>query len=191
MDDSAAEERPSLGVDEVALILSRLPLGERARCALVSSLWARGYAQSIATALHLDLAGAGKLTDDDFAAILRRARSVTSIAAYCVDSISAEAIALLSAPGLPISSRLVRADLRGTLIDAHALFRLWALPTLEALDVSWCRGVSDQPLGALVDRCAALRKLTIWGCSQLTPLFFNGHKNDALEVVGRGRGSEF
>ena len=59
---------------------------------------------------------------------------------------------------------------------------------LEALDVSWCRGVSDQPLGALVDRCAALRKLTIWGCSQLTPLFFNGHKNDALEVVGRGPG---
>ena len=47
---------------------------------------------------------------------------------------------------------------------------------------------SDQPLGALVDRCAALRKLTIWGCSQLTPLFFNGHKNDALEVVGRGPG---
>ena len=59
---------------------------------------------------------------------------------------------------------------------------------LESLDVSWCRGVSDQPLGALVDRCAALRKLTIWGCSQLTPLFFNGHKNDALEVVGRGPG---
>ena len=59
---------------------------------------------------------------------------------------------------------------------------------LEALDLSWCRGVSDQPLGALVDRCAALRKLTIWGCSQLTPLFFNGHKNDALEVVGRGPG---
>ena len=61
-------------------------------------------------------------------------------------------------------------------------------PALEALDLSLCRGVSDQPLGALVDRCAALRKLTIWGCSQLTPLFFNGHKNDALEVVGRGPG---
>ena len=42
-----------------------------------------------------------------------------------------------------------------------------------------------QGLGSLVDAAPHLQKLSIWGCSQLTKLFFDGHKNDALRIVGR------
>ena len=57
---------------------------------------------------------------------------------------------------------------------------------LRTLDLSWCRGVSDAGVGALVDACEALEHLAVWGCSQLTQHFFNGHSNDQLVVVGRG-----
>ncbi len=46
---------------------------------------------------------------------------------------------------------------------------------LEALDVSWCRGIPEEALGRLVDACPALATLTLFGCSQvgpLNPMFF-------------------
>ena len=56
----------------------------------------------------------------------------------------------------------------------------------EALDLSWCRGVSDDGVGLLVDACPELRTLTIWGCSQLTQRFFGQHSNPKLHIIGRG-----
>ena len=57
---------------------------------------------------------------------------------------------------------------------------------MQELDVSWCRKLSDEVLGHLVDSCRSLRRLSVWGCSQLTDTFLMGHSNDTLEVVGRG-----
>lgn len=37
---------------------------------------------------------------------------------------------------------------------------------LEELDISWCRAIPNNALGLLVDSCPALKKLTIFGCSQ-------------------------
>lgn len=59
------------------------------------------------------------------------------------------------------------------------------LSRLQVLDVSWLRGVSDHALGALVDSCARLEQLTVWGCAQLTPFFFNGHSKRSLKLIGR------
>ncbi len=55
---------------------------------------------------------------------------------------------------------------------------------LEELDVSWCRNVPLEALGMLADNCVALKKLHIWGCSQITEQFLYGHSNDALEILG-------
>ena len=54
------------------------------------------------------------------------------------------------------------------------------------LDISWCRGVSDDGAGLLADACSQLHTLTIWGCSQLTQRFLHGHSNQQLRIVGRG-----
>jgi len=58
--------------------------------------------------------------------------------------------------------------------------------TLESLDVSWCRKLSYQGVGRMVDRCARLERLEVWGCTQLGDEFLNGHSNDLVKVVGRG-----
>lgn len=64
---------------------------------------------------------------------------------------------------------------------AHA-----ARERLEKLDVSFCRGVSDDSLGALVDACPYLAQLKVYGCSQLTNRFLHGHGHTSLVVEGRG-----
>ena len=56
---------------------------------------------------------------------------------------------------------------------------------LQALDLSWCRKLTDEGLGHLTDRCDRLKSLKLWGCSQLTPVFLNGHRRHSLTVEGR------
>jgi len=72
---------------------------------------------------------------------------------------------------------------------AGIALRMHARSSLETLDLSFVRGVSQEVLGSLVDACAedgaALQKLTLWGCTQLSDKFFQGHKKHDLEVVGR------
>eukprot|EP00775_Hariotina_reticulata_P013890 gene13890-14009_t len=56
---------------------------------------------------------------------------------------------------------------------------------LRELDVSFCRDISEGALGQLVDQCSgSLRKLKVYGCSQLTARFLHGHSNDHLVIEG-------
>ena len=55
---------------------------------------------------------------------------------------------------------------------------------LEELDISWCRNVPLEALGMLADSCVALKKLHIWGCSQICEQFLYGHSNDSLDIFG-------
>lgn len=43
---------------------------------------------------------------------------------------------------------------------------------LQILDVSWCRDMSDNALGYIVDSCSSLKVLKVFGCTQV-----NKHKN--------------
>ncbi|GLI64150.1 hypothetical protein VaNZ11_007335 [Volvox africanus] len=56
--------------------------------------------------------------------------------------------------------------------------------TLEHLDVSFCRKLPDRCLGPVLDRCYRLRRLVIFGCSQLSPRSLYGHFNIGLVIDG-------
>ena len=74
----------------------------------------------------------------------------------------------------------------------HALTHSLTHPlthSLEELDVSWCRGISDEGLGHLVDNAYNLKALCLRGCVQITEIFLNGHSNPEVCVsVKRGLG---
>lgn len=55
---------------------------------------------------------------------------------------------------------------------------------LECLDLSFCRLVDDECLGLLADACLQLQELKLYGCTQVTDKFLNGHSNLKLKVVG-------
>lgn len=55
---------------------------------------------------------------------------------------------------------------------------------LEELDISWCRQVPLEAVGVLADTCEHLKKVHVWGCSQINEQFLYGHSNDALQILG-------
>ncbi|KAJ1704705.1 hypothetical protein LUZ63_004484 [Rhynchospora breviuscula] len=57
---------------------------------------------------------------------------------------------------------------------------------LQSLDLSFCRKMSDQALGLIVDSCSSLKSLKLFGCSQVTNFFLNGHSNASVNIVGVG-----
>ena len=43
----------------------------------------------------------------------------------------------------------------------------YAHANLTDLDVSWCRAMSNEGLGFVADSCTSLRRMRIYGCSQV------------------------
>jgi DNA repair protein RAD7 len=68
---------------------------------------------------------------------------------------------------------------------AISALQLHCRDSLETLDVSFVRNFSEDALGALVDQAPQLKNLSVWGCTQLTKRFFDGHRNDYLNIDGR------
>ena len=66
-----------------------------------------------------------------------------------------------------------------------AALQLYCKDSLETLDLSFVRNYTENSLGALVDHAHHLRSLSVWGCTQLTRRFFDGHRNDRLAIEGR------
>ncbi|XP_038878817.1 uncharacterized protein LOC120070955 [Benincasa hispida] len=55
---------------------------------------------------------------------------------------------------------------------------------LVSLDLSWCRKLTNEALGLIVDNCPSLRVLKLFGCSQVTDVFLDGHSNPNVEIIG-------
>lgn len=55
---------------------------------------------------------------------------------------------------------------------------------LHTLDLSWCRNLTDNEFGLIVDSCLSLRSLKLFGCSQVTDVFLNGHSNLEIQIIG-------
>ncbi|KAK7281292.1 hypothetical protein RIF29_09130 [Crotalaria pallida] len=55
---------------------------------------------------------------------------------------------------------------------------------LHTLDLSWCRNLTDNALGLIVDSCLSLRLLKLFGCTQVTDAFLNGHSNLQIQLIG-------
>ncbi|XP_021714997.1 F-box/LRR-repeat protein 14-like [Chenopodium quinoa] len=55
---------------------------------------------------------------------------------------------------------------------------------LESLDLSWCRLLTNEALGLIADSCLSLRLLKLFGCTQVTEVFVDGHSNQHLHIVG-------
>lgn len=55
--------------------------------------------------------------------------------------------------------------------------------SLLSCDLSFCRFMSDNALGLIVDSCTHLRELRVYGCAQITSKFLDGHSKDNLIVL--------
>lgn len=101
--------------------------------------------------------------------------------AYAVDDDILDRVARAGAGRL----RALELDSVADLTDATILsLSKHCKHSLEQLDISFCRGITDQGLGHLVDHCRMLKEITIWGCTQITDVFLQKHSNPHLLISG-------
>ncbi|KAK6152007.1 hypothetical protein DH2020_014642 [Rehmannia glutinosa] len=55
---------------------------------------------------------------------------------------------------------------------------------LRSLDLSWCRNLTNEALGLIVDSCSSLEVLKLFGCTQVTNVFLDGHSNPQVKLIG-------
>ncbi|MCD9641234.1 hypothetical protein HAX54_027305 [Datura stramonium] len=55
---------------------------------------------------------------------------------------------------------------------------------LISLDLSWCRNLTNEALGLIVDNCLSLEVLKLFGCTQVTSVFLDGHSNPKVQILG-------
>ncbi|XP_020578114.1 uncharacterized protein LOC110023180 isoform X2 [Phalaenopsis equestris] len=56
--------------------------------------------------------------------------------------------------------------------------------SLRSLDLSFCRRMTDEALGLIVDSCLNLEVLKLFGCPQVTDVFLEGHSNSLVKIIG-------
>ncbi|KAG8367173.1 hypothetical protein BUALT_Bualt16G0045100 [Buddleja alternifolia] len=55
---------------------------------------------------------------------------------------------------------------------------------LQNLDLSWCRNLTNEALGLIVDSCSSLQLVKLFGCTQVTNVFIEGHSNEQVKLIG-------
>ncbi|KAL3687512.1 hypothetical protein R1sor_013821 [Riccia sorocarpa] len=176
------------GVISELLVPLRFTLQELGLCHCQSLSDAGMQAVSLCQGLQmLDLGHIPSLTDVAIGLVADNCRNIKTLR-LCRGKFSDTAVAaFVSASG----SSLSELSLNSTrLIGEHTIIALahFSKDSLERLDVSWCRLVSDQALGLLADSCRKLQSLRVFGCTQVTNLFLEGHSNNTLKVTGLWEG---
>lgn len=130
----------------------------------------------------LDLSHLHNLTDSAIKYIANGCQSI-HVLKLCHNSFSDEAIAaLLEVLGDSLNELSLNKISR--IGDATALSLAKCSRNLCSLDLSWCRNLTEVAVRLIVDSCLSLRLLKLFGCSQITNVFWNGHSNPIVKIVG-------
>ncbi|XP_048435454.1 LOW QUALITY PROTEIN: uncharacterized protein LOC125475111 [Pyrus x bretschneideri] len=130
----------------------------------------------------LDLANLNKLTDSTLGYLANGCRAIQTLN-FHRNPFSDEAIAaFLETSGeclQELSLNHIQMVGHNTAISLAKRSRM-----LHTLDLSWCRNITDEALGLIVDSCLSLRILKLVGCTQITDTFLDGHSNPEVRIIG-------
>lgn len=130
----------------------------------------------------LDLGNLRKLTDSALGFLANACREIHTLK-LCRNAFSDEAIAAF----LETSGELLKElSLNNVTKVGHctALSLARRSRKLLSLDLSWCRNLTNEALGLIVDSCLSLKVLKLFGCSQVTNVFLDGHSNSDVQIIG-------
>ncbi|KAL3330180.1 hypothetical protein AABB24_034170 [Solanum stoloniferum] len=135
--------------------------------------------------LHsLNISKLNELTDVGLQFLANGCRSIRKLV-FCRNNFSDEGIAaFLEASGACLEELSLNNCSKVSTSTALSLAKLSR--KLLHLDLSWCRRISDNELGLIVDSCLSLKLLKLFGCSQITDVFKNGHSNTVVQIIGLG-----
>lgn len=131
---------------------------------------------------RLDLMNVCKLTDLSMGYLTNGCRALNTLK-LCRNTFSDEAIAAFVETN---GESLIELSLNNVKkVGYHTTLSLAShAKKLHSLDVSWCRALTDNAMGLIVDSCLSLRLLKLFGCTQLTDVFLKGHSNSQIQLIG-------
>ncbi|OMO91768.1 Leucine-rich repeat, cysteine-containing subtype [Corchorus olitorius] len=130
----------------------------------------------------LDISNVSKLTDSTLGYLANGCQSLQSLK-LCRNAFSDDAIAaFLETSGENLKE--LSLNNVGKVGQNTALSLARRGRNLISLDLSWCRNLTDEAVGLIVDSCLSLRALKLFGCSQITNVFLSGHSNSNVEIIG-------
>ncbi|XP_057501241.1 uncharacterized protein LOC130785162 isoform X1 [Actinidia eriantha] len=130
----------------------------------------------------LDLGNLRRLTDSAMGYLANGCRAMQTLK-LCRNLFSDEAIAAyLEASG----ESLTELSLNNVSKVSHNTAITLARRSIKlfSLDLSWCRNLTDEAVGLIVDSCLSLKLLKLFGCTQITNVFLDGHSNPQVQIIG-------
>ncbi|OVA06834.1 Leucine-rich repeat [Macleaya cordata] len=154
-----------------------------ADCRKLTDTSLKAIAENCSGLCALDLANLHKLTNSALGYLANGCRSIRTLKLRG-NMFSDEAVAaFLEASGDPLTELSLNKVKKVGHNTAISLARRCSR-NLLSLDLSWCRNLSDTAVGLIVDSCSSLRILKLFGCTQITPVFVDGHSNPLVRIVG-------
>ncbi|XP_039051152.1 dynein regulatory complex subunit 6 isoform X1 [Hibiscus syriacus] len=139
-------------------------------------------AETCSSLRSLDIGNVPKLTDNSLGYLASGCRSL-ELLKLCRNTFSDDAIGAF----LEISGEVLKElalNNVGKVGHNTALSLARRSRNLVSLDLSWCRNLTDEAMGLIVDSCLSLRVLKLFGCTQITDVFLYGHSNAKVEIIG-------
>ncbi|PRQ46982.1 putative leucine-rich repeat domain, L domain-containing protein [Rosa chinensis] len=130
----------------------------------------------------LDLVDLHKLTDSSLGYLANGCRAIQTLK-FRQNSFSDEAIAAFLETSGECLKELSLNNIK-KVGDNTAISLARHSRSLHSLDLSWCRNLTDEALGLIVDSCLSLKMLKLFGCTQITDLFLCGHSNPEVKIIG-------
>ncbi|XP_042478388.1 uncharacterized protein LOC122059582 [Macadamia integrifolia] len=130
----------------------------------------------------LDLGNLCKLTDCAIGYLANGCHSIHTLN-LCRNAFSDEAIAaFLEASGESLTELWLN---NVNKVGHHTAISLARCSRkLQRLDLSFCRKLTNEAVGLIVDSCSALEVLKLFGCTQIGNVFLDGHSNPHVQIIG-------
>ncbi|XP_072953371.1 uncharacterized protein [Typha angustifolia] len=131
----------------------------------------------------IDLRNLKRLNDNALGHLANGCGSIQKLK-LCRNAFSDEAVAaFIEASGSSLTELALNNVEQVCHNTAAAISRRCSLH-LHNLDLSFCRKMTDEALGLIADSCLSLRILKLFGCTQVTDVFLNGHSNSSVKIIG-------
>ncbi|KAH6826307.1 hypothetical protein C2S53_012268 [Perilla frutescens var. hirtella] len=153
-----------------------------ANCLQLTDDSLKAIGKSCADLCSLNISNLNKLTDLGIEALANGCKSIQKLK-LCRNEFSDEAVAaFLESSGESLLELLLNNMAK---VGPHTALSLAKRSRkLLNLDISWCRGITNEALGLIVDSCSSLKLLKIFGCRQITRVFLEGHSNRLVRIIG-------
>ncbi|KAG7396024.1 hypothetical protein PHYBOEH_002847 [Phytophthora boehmeriae] len=171
-------------VGDLARSLPELQEFSIARCSQLTNNAVESILNACRSLKELDVSDLHQITDSCFEPVRTHQHALSRVSMRCclgLTDIAVEHIAFGANEYLEIlemSSVSQATDVSMLSLKEHCA------SGLRTLDISFCRSISEDAVGVLVDEAEKLTSLVLWGCTQITARFLRCHSQDDLIVTG-------